>query len=141
MRTASGERPRKRTSDGANKDTTRLDLGGFGERIAADHLASKGYRVFDRNFRVAEAEIDLIAEFGGEVVFVEVRTRKGGDRGMAALSVNVPKARKLRRAVGWYIESHPEFAERALRIDVVTVELASDGKLQRIEHIEDAIRG
>jgi putative endonuclease len=123
------------------KDKTRIDLGAFGERIAADHLASKGYKVFDRNFRVAEAEIDLIAECGDDVVFVEVRTRKGGDRGMAALSVNAPKARKLRRAVGWYIEAHPEYEERPLRIDVITVELAPDGKLQRIEHIEDAIRG
>ena len=53
-------------------------LGDFGERIATAHLEAKGYAIVERNFRVVEAEIDLVARDGYALVFVEVRTRRGG---------------------------------------------------------------
>jgi putative endonuclease len=115
-------------------------LGDFGERVAAAHLEAKGYRIVERNFRVFEAEIDLVARDGETFAFVEVRTRKGGTSGMAALSVNARKAAKLLHAVEWYAERHPECAESPQRIDVVTVELARDGTLRSVTHLEDAVR-
>ena len=118
----------------------RKALGDFGERLAAAHLEAKGSRIIDRKFRVVEAEIDLIARDGETLVFVEVRTRRGGEAGMAALSVNAAKAKQLLRAVDWYIEHHPEFADEPMRIDVVTVELARDGTLREVTHIENAVR-
>jgi putative endonuclease len=118
----------------------RQSLGGFGERVAGAHLEAKGYTIIDRNFRVFEAEIDLIARDGDAVVFVEVRTRRGGDAGMAALSINARKARQLLRAVEFYAERHADLTDAPLRIDVVTVELARDGALQAVTHYEDAIR-
>ncbi len=119
----------------------RKPLGDFGERVAAAHLEAKGYRIIDRKFRVVEAEIDLVARDGDTLVFVEVRTRRGGAAGMAALSVNAAKAKQLLRAVDWYIEQHPEIADEPMRIDVVTVELARDGTLREVAHIENAVRG
>ena len=120
--------------------TARKLLGDFGERVAAAHLEAKGYVIVERNFRVFEAEIDLVARDGDAIVFVEVRTRKGGAAGMAALSVGPRKAAQLLRAADWYIERHPESAARPLRIDVVTVELTRDGALSEVDHIEDAVR-
>lgn len=119
----------------------RQSLGGFGERLAAAHLESKGYRIVERNFRVHEAELDLVAMHGGVLVFVEVRTRRGGDAGMAALSVNGRKSAKVLLAAQWYIEAHLELAELPMRIDVVAVELKRDGSLRAVTHIEDAVRG
>jgi putative endonuclease len=115
-------------------------LGDFGERVAAAHLEAKGYAIVERNFRVFEAEIDLVAREGDAVVFVEVRTRRGGAAGMAALSVGPRKAAQLLRAAEWYVERHPECAESPLRIDVVTVELERDGSLRGVAHYEDAVR-
>lgn len=120
--------------------TERLSLGKFGERVAAAHLEAKGFRIIDRNFRVAEAEADLVARDGDTVVFVEVRTRRGGAAGMAALSINARKAAKVLLAARWYAERHPEYGALPMRIDAVTVELARDGKVLRVEHIEDAVR-
>ena len=119
----------------------RKQLGDFGERVVAAHLEAKGYRIIDRQFRVVEAEIDLVARDGETLVFVEVRTRRGGEAGMAARSVNAAKAKQLLRAVDCYIEHHPELADAAMRIDVVTVELARDGILREVMHIENAVRG
>ena len=115
-------------------------LGDFGERIAAAHLEAKGYAVLERNFRIFEAEIDLVARDGDTLVFTEVRTRRGGRSGMAALSVGARKAAKMLHGVEWYVERHPECADVPQRIDVVTVELASDGTLLAVTHYEDAVR-
>jgi len=118
----------------------RRSLGDFGERVAAAHLEARGYAIVDRKFRVAEAELDLVARDRDQLVFVEVRTRRGGERGMAALSVSATKAAKVLQAAAWYIERHPEVADLPARIDVITVELARNGRLLSVEHIEDAIR-
>ncbi len=118
----------------------RQHLGDFGERVAAAHLEAKGYRIIDRKFRVAEAELDLVAEDAGMLVFVEVRTRRGGDRGLAALSVGPRKSKKVLLAADWYIERHPALAQMPMRIDVVTVELDRAGVLRKVTHYEDAVR-
>jgi putative endonuclease len=115
-------------------------LGDLGERIAAAHLESKGYRIIDRNFDAREGELDLVAVDGDEVVFVEVRTRKGSAAGQAERSVNPRKSAKVIRAARRYVDSHPDLDDHPLRIDVIAVELTRDGKLQHVEHYEDALR-
>ena len=116
-------------------------LGNFGERVAAAHLQAKGYRIIDRKYRVRDAEIDLIAIDGDQVVFVEARTRRGAYPGMAALSITRRKANKLLFALDRYVETHPDVADMPLRIDVVAVELNADGTMREVIHIEDAVRG
>jgi putative endonuclease len=118
----------------------RKQLGDLGERIAAAHLEAKGYRIIDRNVDVREGELDLVAMDGDEVVFVEVRTRKGGAAGQAERSVDPRKSAKVIRAARRYVDRHPDLDDHPLRIDVVAIELARDGKLQHVEHFEDAIR-
>lgn len=119
----------------------RQSLGDFGERTAAAHLEAKGYRIIGRKFRVAEAEIDLVArDPDGLLVFVEVRTRRGAYPGMAALSITRAKARKLLLAAHWYVERHPDVADEAQRIDVVAIELERGGVVRSVEHYEDAVR-
>ena len=56
----------------------RARLGAQGESIAAAHLEASGLKIMARNFRTRYGEIDLIAEDGDTLVFVEVKTRRGG---------------------------------------------------------------
>lgn len=116
----------------------RLDLGAFGERVAVAHLEAKGYRIRDRNFRIREGEIDIIAEVGGTVAFVEVRTRRGDSRGTAAESVTPAKAARLLAAAQAYAQAD-ETCPADQRIDVIAVSLAPDGQVLRVEHIEGAV--
>ncbi|HYM15419.1 MAG TPA: YraN family protein [Dehalococcoidia bacterium] len=118
----------------------RKQLGDFGERLAAAHLESKGYRIIDRNFSISEGELDLVAMHDDEVVFVEVRTRKGGASGQAERSVGPRKAAKVLLAARRYLDHHPALADHPLRIDVIAIELARDGTLSSVSHYEDAIR-
>ena len=116
----------------------RVRLGRFGERLAVAHLESKGYAVLDRNFRCREGEIDIIAQNGGCLVFVEVRTRRGDAMGTALESVTPLKCARLVASAEAYCEQHPEAAPER-RIDVIAVELTPGGRLLRLEHIENAV--
>ncbi|MDP2673937.1 MAG: YraN family protein [Dehalococcoidia bacterium] len=116
----------------------RRDLGDFGERVAAAHLEAKGYRIRERNFRTREGEIDIIAERDGTLVFVEVRTRRGGSRGTAAESVTARKVAHLLAAAQAYAQANPG-CPADQRIDVIALTLAADGRVVALEQIEGAV--
>jgi putative endonuclease len=112
-------------------------LGEMGERLAADHLESRGYRIRERNFRCREGEIDIIADKDGCLAFVEVRTRRGAGMGEAAESVTLDKGARLLRVAEAYSQAHPDLPPDR-RIDVVAVDLSPGGRLLRLQHIENA---
>ena len=112
--------------------TPRKALGDFGERVAAHSLESKGMRIVARNVRTRGGEIDLIAEDGTDLVFVEVRTRRSAP-GLAAESLTPPKLRRMWQCAMDYCETNAVPRERA-RIDLVGIDLGSGGEAARIEH-------
>lgn len=116
----------------------RRDLGDFGERVAVAHLQAKGYRIRERNFRIREGEVDIIAERAGTLVFVEVRTRRGEALGSAAESVTASKAARIVAAAQAYVQAN-EDCPGDQRIDVIALSLAGDGRVLSLEHIEGAI--
>ncbi len=50
------------------------EIGAWGERIAADWLAERGYQIIARNVRTPYGEIDIIAQQGDVTIFIEVKT-------------------------------------------------------------------
>ena len=111
--------------------TARQKLGGRGEAAAARLLASKRYRILDRNWRFGRLELDLVCEDGDEIVFVEVKTRTAGTLGSPADGMSPNKRRSLIRAAGCWLAAHKAW-ERACRFDVVCVTDA--GQELRLEH-------
>jgi putative endonuclease len=116
----------------------RRRFGDFGERVAASHLEAKGYRILERNWAVRQGEIDLIASRGSDLVFVEVKSRRGGAMGMPEESITGRKAAHLRAAAAAYAQAHPE-APPHQRIDAVVIELDAKGRVMRVEQIENAV--
>ena len=110
------------------------DLGRLGEECAADFLTATGYRVLERNWRCAQGEIDLVAERGGEVVFVEVKTRSGLGFGHPFEAVTAQKLARLRRLAAAWCREAPVRPAR-IRIDVIAV-IASNGCPPVVEHLE-----
>lgn len=113
-------------------------LGDLGERLAEQHLLAKGYRIRERNFRIREGEIDIIAEHGDLLAFVEVRCRRGDAMGTAGESLTSVKQQRLialAEAYGQAREGLP--AQR--RIDVIAVDFGQSGRLLSLDHIEGAI--
>lgn len=117
----------------------RADLGALGERLAAAHLEAKGYRVCDRNVRVPPwGEIDLVADHGGVLALVEVRTRTGEGYGGAAGSLTPTKRRRMLRAALAYLSGLGNDPPQA-RIDLVAVTFDRRGVLRRVEHLENVV--
>ena len=116
----------------------RRRFGDFGERVAASHLEAKGYAILERNWSTREGEIDLIASRGPNLIFVEVRSKRGGAYGTPEESITGRKAAHVRAAALTYIQEHPE-APPNYRIDAVVIELDAKGRVLRVEQIENAI--
>ena len=112
--------------------TAKRELGDFGERVAAHRLEASGMQVIARNVRVGRIEVDLIAEDGDDLVFVEVRTRRG-DPGLAAESLSPAKLQRMWRCAIGYCDERGIPPER-VRIDVVAVDLDGRGVARAVEH-------
>ncbi|HQJ35005.1 MAG TPA: YraN family protein, partial [Rhodoglobus sp.] len=82
-------------------------LGRRGEEIAARYLASRGLAIVERNWRCPQGEIDLIARDGGELVFVEVKTRSSVAYGHPLESITPVKLARLRRLAAAWCDAHP----------------------------------
>src|SRR5947199_10207817 len=99
----------------------RKRLGDFGEQAAAAHLTRQGYRLLARKWRCAYGEFDLVMRDGAALVFVEVRTRRGGAPGVAEESIGRAKRERLVALAYAYIEAAALPADAPWRIDVVAV--------------------
>ena len=118
--------------------TARRALGDLGERLAVQHLLSKGYRIRQRNVRTRYGEIDIIAERGDTLAFVEVKARRGNSMGTALESLTPAKQRRLVALAEAYGQGREDLPERR-RIDLIALDLASDGRLLSLKHIEGAV--
>lgn len=110
-------------------------LGRAGEARAAAYLRERGYRILDQNWRCRDGEIDLVATRDGQLVFVEVKTRRGAGFGHPFDAITRRKLARLQRlAVAWAV-AHPDASRgRTLRVDAVAV-LGPDPASALIEHI------
>jgi len=120
------------------KPTARQGLGRTGERLAAETLMSKGYRILERNFRCRQGEIDLVAEDEQDIIFVEVKARRGVSFGLPEDALTMRKRRKLVEVASYYLDLHT-CSERSWRIDVVAVQFSSNGKLEEIRIYKHAV--
>lgn len=118
----------------------RKDLGDLGEKLAKEYLKKQGYRLRESNFRCREGEIDIVAQKGDCLVFVEVRTKSSRDFGSPEESLTAAKKQRLVTLALTYRDCHQDLPPN-WRIDVVAVELEPDGKLVRLELIENAVEG
>ncbi|WP_428267480.1 YraN family protein [Haliangium sp.] len=91
-----------------------------GEDRAVEYLRAQGYHIVERNYRCRAGEIDIVARDGDALVFVEVRTRAGGERGSALETVTAAKQRRLARVAEAYLAlRRPSMG--ACRFDVVGI--------------------
>lgn len=115
---------------------SRKTLGQFGEDCAAKFLEAKGYTIVARNFRIRSAEIDIIAQIDGVIVFVEVKARSNIRHGLPSEAVNLRKQKKIITAAGVFLQNK-NFADCACRFDVVEIFFAGE-RVEEINHIENA---
>lgn len=114
-----------------NHKINKRTIGSRYERIAANFLSMQGYTVIELNFRVRDAEIDIIARDGNTLCFVEVKYRKNLAYGYPAEAVDWHKRLKIAEAARCYVRDKHLY-NTELRFDIV--EIAGD----KIRIIKDA---
>jgi putative endonuclease len=116
----------------------RRSLGTYGEEAVARHLEASGCAIIGRRHRTRFGEIDLIAKDGGEIVFIEVKTRRGSACGDPEESVHARKRAHLRAAACAFLAARG-LEDAPFRIDVVTVLFPPDGGTPLLRHIRSAV--
>lgn len=108
-------------------------VGRAGEKLASDHLLQKGYEILCTNYRSGKAEIDLIVQKEGLLVFVEVKYRRSTAFGYPEDFVHKHKQKMILMGADHYIIEKNWLGD--IRFDIVSI-VDSNGKAL-IEHFED----
>jgi putative endonuclease len=121
---------------------TTKSTGDRGEQIAADWLEARGFVVMDRNYRFERGELDLVAfdtnarAGAGEIVFVEVKARRGTGFGRPEEAVGEDKQKRLWKVAEAYMHERRLTGSPA-RFDVVAV-VMPEGREPEVEHFANA---
>lgn len=107
--------------------------------MAEAFLAGRGLRTVTRNWHCRWGELDLVMLDGPELVFVEVKTRRGERAGRAGEAVSQAQAGRLLQAAEAFIAEHATLQERVWRVDLVAITFTGAADRPRIAHHVNAI--
>jgi len=111
----------------------------LGEQLACQYLEQAGYTVRHRNWRGSRGEIDLIVEKDGRLVVVEVKARRSRDYGSGEEAVTARKLAALERCALEYMAAQG-LMDCSWQVDVIAVDLDTQGGLIRMEHYQDVLQ-
>ena len=110
------------------------ELGKWGEDAVAEYLQRKGLTILERDWHSGHRDIDIIAQDGNTIVFVEVKTRRNRLFTDPEQAVDYRKIRNLSYAMNHYVKF--KHLNNDLRFDIITVVGTGEGKPEII-HMED----
>lgn len=116
--------------------TSRKDFGNIGEEIAARYLSDSGFVLHHRNWHSLHHEVDIIAEWHGEIIFVEVKTRTSEEYSTALSAVDQKKRNNLILAARHYMNYYYKDQSRPYRFDIIT--LVGEGLEYKLTHYRRA---
>ena len=113
------------------------NIGKFGEDVASKYLEEKGYKIKERNYRTFLGEIDIISEYKGNIIFVEVKTRRSDRFGYPEEAINFNKQRKIIKNALCYLAKY-NLWKKNYCFDVILVSISNDKDVKRLKHIRNA---
>ncbi|HEY9054840.1 MAG TPA: YraN family protein [Rectinemataceae bacterium] len=106
-------------------------LGRLGEEGAAALLCAEGWTIVARNFRAGRGEIDIVAERGDSLAFVEVKAWTKNGPAELIRSLSNGKARRIIETSKIFLSKYRQYNGKRIRYDVVF--LSSCGEPRRYE--------
>jgi len=94
--------------------------GDAAEQMAAEYLASHGFSILARNYAIRGGEVDIIAQEGDFIVFVEVKQRESARYALPRESVTRAKQRRIAQTAMEWLQKNG-FSERNIRFDIIEV--------------------
>ena len=118
----------------ANNSKSKVELGKKGEELAALYLKEKGYQIIKQNYTIGHSDIDILAKEKEFLVFIEVRTKSTGDRGMPEDTLTKKKLLRMKNTAELYIAFN--HYEGLARLDAVCIILDGYDNIKHLEHYE-----
>lgn len=115
---------------------TNTQTGRYGEDLACNFLKKQGYKILKRNYRIRGGEIDIVAEDGNTLVFVEVKARFSHQYGLPSDSMTPWKIKALLKTAMFYILKI-NWGNREYRLDFVSIDFADNNENPKIELIKN----
>ena len=114
---------------------THNELGKWGEDLAADYLQRKGYTIIERDWKSGKRDLDIIAQDGNVIVFVEVKTRRNRLYGEPEESVDYHKLQNLQQAISHYVKF--KHIHQEIRFDIISIvgTVGTDPDIQHIQNV------
>jgi len=100
--------------------TERRSSGDEAEQLVVEQLERGGWLIRDRNMTYRFGELDVVAEKGDVLAFVEVRMRASNVWGDPSATVSRAKQRKVVLAAMQYVQQR-RLHNRVIRFDVASV--------------------
>ena len=114
-------------------------LGAFGEQYVAELLSRQGKQVLARNYRTPWGEIDLIAQDGEYIAFIEVKTRNKTCLIRPASAVTKAKQNKILASAARYLQEHDSALQPRFDVAELIAEENSAGyRILRCEYWKGA---
>ena len=113
------------------------EVGKIGEDLAREFLEGKGYKIIEQNYKTKYSEIDLVAQNGKDLVFVEVRTKIGENFGTPEDTLNNKKLSKVRFNALSYVAFKKW--QGPIKIDAICIVLKPDFEVERLNHYENIV--
>ncbi len=110
-------------------------LGAFGEQEAAKYLREKGYIIKTANFKTYVGEIDIVAEKGKNICFVEVKTRTEGGFLPPSTAVDFNKQENIKSSAAIYMKRYE--TKLTPRYDIIEI-IVNKRSVVSLNHIKNA---
>lgn len=114
----------------------RREYGKRWEEVALKYLQKQGYKILSQNFQIRGGEIDIVAQNGQYLVFIEVRYRSDVFYGTPSETVNKKKKLALKKAIKVYIHQNYLY-DLQPRVDFIGIEPKGEG--YQLKHFIDVL--
>lgn len=111
-------------------------IGRFGETMAKDFLIRRGYKILASNHRIGRLELDIIAQIGDHLIFIEVKTRVASSVGPAEDALKSSQIKDLKRAMSAYCQTRKKDLNKT-RLDFIAIDIRPINSTAKIKHFKD----
>jgi len=126
---------KKRSGTFANKRIT----GKKCEEAAILFLRKEGFGIVERNFRTRRGEIDIIAQHGNTIIFIEVKSSGVYSEESLEYTIDNRKQKRIIETAKWFLSIKPDYKDCLIRFDVIFVSQGNGKLLHIINAFEEVI--
>ncbi len=110
--------------------------GNYGEELACEYLKKHGYKILERNYLIRGGEIDIVAQDGGYLVFVEVKARWSHEYGLPSESMTPWKIKAMLKTAKFYL-NRVNWGDKGYRLDFISLDFSDSKENPKIELIRN----